>query len=129
VGRCFRENRWPRRVGRSSWLREDAGGPSTPDAELARGGASLVADAVPILKVPETLNWEPRLTFPTFAGGAIVLAYKLVLVVPFAQLAAVGVAGWFGGEPERLPEEGEPARQAGDPEPGVSESDGGRWDE
>jgi hypothetical protein len=54
-----------------------------------------LADSVPILKIPDTLHWKPKLSFTTI-GGAIVLLYKLLLVVPFVQLAALAISGTFG---------------------------------
>jgi hypothetical protein len=57
-----------------------------------------LADAVPVIKIPDTLNWDPKLSFTTMSGGALVLAYKLLLVVPFAQLAAIALARSFGDD-------------------------------
>jgi hypothetical protein len=95
----------------------DGKGAESTDATLAfKSFESYVwslADAVPILKVPETLNWDPQLTFPTLAGGALVLAYKVVLVLPLAQLAALAITGWFGGGAEAVPADGGTATPPG----------------
>lgn len=64
-----------------------------------------LADAVPVLKVPKTRDWEPALKFTTMTGGALVLAYKLLLVLPLAQLAAIGIAGLLGDKPEQAADE------------------------
>lgn len=57
-----------------------------------------LADAVPVLKIPETLTWKPQLKFTTVTGGALVLCYKLLLIFQFAQLAAIMLARAFGDE-------------------------------
>jgi hypothetical protein len=44
-----------------------------------------LADAVPVLKVPETLNWKPTMKLTTVTGGALVLGYKCLLVLPLAE--------------------------------------------
>jgi hypothetical protein len=63
------------------------------------------ADAVPVLKVPETLHWKPELELTSMTGGALVLAYKLLLVLPLVQLAAIALTRTFGAdkpdEPDR----------------------------
>jgi hypothetical protein len=63
-----------------------------------------LADSVPILKIPETLGWKPALSF-TMLGGALVLIYKLILVVPFVQLATLAISGSFGAKVEEEPDE------------------------
>lgn len=55
-----------------------------------------LADAVPILNAPETLMWTPQLKLTTMTGGALVLAYKLVLILPLVQLVAIALARSFG---------------------------------
>ena len=57
-----------------------------------------LADAVPLLKIPETLNWEPPLRFPTWEGGSLALAYKLVLLVPAAQLLTFALTRLWGAD-------------------------------
>lgn len=52
-----------------------------------------------MLKIPDTPDWEPSLTF-TIAGGAIVLGYKLILVLPLTQLIAGLLTRTFGEEAE-----------------------------
>jgi len=53
---------------------------------------------VPVLKVPETLNWEPELELTSVTGGALVLAYKLLLVLPLVQLAGIVLTRSFGAD-------------------------------
>jgi hypothetical protein len=54
-----------------------------------------------VLKVPETLHWKPELELTSVTGGALVLAYKLLLVLPLVQLAAIALSRSFGAaEPE-----------------------------
>jgi hypothetical protein len=81
------------------------------------------ADAVPFLKVPETLNWTPRLTLTTSSGGALLLAYKVMLLFPVVQLITVALARSFGGgggetrgaddEPEGTSDGADPGHEAG----------------
>jgi hypothetical protein len=59
-----------------------------------------LADAVPLLEIPTTLNWKPVAEFTTGAGGALVLSYKVMLIVPLLQLAALVLQRQFG-EPSR----------------------------
>jgi hypothetical protein len=42
-------------------------------------------DAVPTLKIAETLDWSPAFDFDR-AGGALVLAYKVLVILPFITL-------------------------------------------
>jgi hypothetical protein len=55
-----------------------------------------LADAVPLLSIPDTLNWTAKLQFTNTWGGALVLAYKVALIFPLAQLAALLTAVLFG---------------------------------
>lgn len=59
----------------------------------ARGQASLASietfylwnflDAVPVLEIPDTLNWqEPSFEVTDHAGGGLLLAYKVLVIVP-----------------------------------------------
>jgi hypothetical protein len=77
-------------------------GVAATDGQLAFRTAETylwnLADSVPLLKVPTTLHWMPKLEFSTAAGGALVLAYKLLLVVPLVQLATIAVKQLFGDE-------------------------------
>ena len=57
-----------------------------------------LADAVPVLKVPETVNWAPALRFPTWEGGSLALLYKLVLILPAAHLLTYALARLWGAE-------------------------------
>jgi hypothetical protein len=57
------------------------------------------ADAIPFLKVPETLNWTPHLKLTTASGGALLLAYKVMLLLPVVQLITLALARSFGQHP------------------------------
>ena len=61
-----------------------------------------LADAVPIVKIPDTLDWPPKLEYTTPTGHGAVLAYKILLVLPLVQLAAIALKRSFGeaGAPE-----------------------------
>jgi hypothetical protein len=39
-------------------------------------------DAIPLLKIPQTLNWRDPLTLESHAAGAGLLAYQLLIVLP-----------------------------------------------
>jgi hypothetical protein len=39
-------------------------------------------DSVPVLEVPKTLNWSLATTFTDHASGALLLTYKLLVIVP-----------------------------------------------
>jgi hypothetical protein len=80
------------------WLGVDGVAPSDPNLPYKAFETYVwnLADAIPLLKVPETLNWEPSLRFPTFWGGALVLAYKVLVILPFAQLLAIALSRVFG---------------------------------
>jgi hypothetical protein len=71
---------------------------NTPKLAYKTFGTYLwnLTDSVPVLKIPETLLWNAPLTFKTKAGGCLVLAYKILLILPLAQLAAVALARAFG---------------------------------
>jgi hypothetical protein len=76
-------------------------------------------DVIPVLKVPSTLNWTPSLTLPTVVGGAVVLIFKIALVLPLAQVLALVLKRAFGeGEPEAASKEGTQP-----PDRGVAERD------
>jgi hypothetical protein len=62
-----------------------------------------LADTVPLLTIPETLHWKAQLQFTTTAGGALVLAYKLVFIFPLAQLAAQATSALFGDQDVGVP--------------------------
>jgi hypothetical protein len=59
------------------------------------------ADAIPILKIPDTLGWKPQLVFTTTLGGALVLAYKIIEILPIAQLLSSLLKELFGEPDER----------------------------
>lgn len=47
-------------------------------------------DAVPLLKVPETVKWEVPLTYANKSVGLIVLLFKAVVIVP-----VIGAFAWY----------------------------------
>jgi hypothetical protein len=54
-----------------------------------------LASSVPLLEIPSTLNWELRYTFTDHVHGALLLTYKLVVIVPLLGLAAYVLARWI----------------------------------
>lgn len=80
-----------------------------------------LADAVPILEVPETLSWTPDGTFSTPTGRGLVLAYKVLLVVPFVQLGAIALARSFGDNSVGGAGGAEAVQTSPNPEPARSE--------
>ncbi len=87
-------------------------GPSSESAKLSVYAfetlAWSLADSLPILKIPETLSWERALEFTTPSGGAVVLAYKLVLILPLVQLIGLILNQGFGqgsADPVQQPDE------------------------
>lgn len=59
-----------------------------------------LADAIPVLKVPATLNWTPDLEFSSVGAGVRLLAYKILVILPVIKLAR----GWLerrGGGPDQ----------------------------
>jgi hypothetical protein len=74
--------------------------PSNSNASLSLATVEMylwnLADAIPVLKVPETLMWTPALTLTSTLGGAFVLAFKIVVILPFAQLLGAMLARTFG---------------------------------
>src|SRR5919204_2473795 len=60
-----------------------------------------LADSIPLLKIPDTLHWNPKLRFPTMAGGSLVLLFKLLLVLPLAELIGTALSSAFGADGER----------------------------
>ena len=81
-------------------------GSSDPDLLHQAFGAHLwqLADVVPLIKVTETLNWDPSLRLETFWGGAVLLLYKLALIVPAAHLLALALSGFWSGATPRVRE-------------------------
>jgi hypothetical protein len=63
-------------------------------------------DAIPVLKIPETLNWKAPVTFTDHASGALLLAYRVTMVIP--------LVGFIVGVVHVLTS----ARGDSDPEPG-----------
>jgi hypothetical protein len=48
-------------------------------------------DAVPLLKVNETLGWRPPLTYDSFSVGCMLLLFKAVVILP-----VIGAFTWYG---------------------------------
>jgi hypothetical protein len=67
----------------------DVPGKRTPElASVEQYYAWHLADAIPALDVPETLNWERPLTSTDHFGGLLLLAFKLLAILPIAGLIA-----------------------------------------
>jgi hypothetical protein len=47
-------------------------------------------DSIPVLTIPETLGWREPATFVDHASGALLLAFKLVVIAPLVRLALSG---------------------------------------
>jgi hypothetical protein len=52
--------------------------------------------AIPLVDATSTLHWDYPFEYTTAVGGALVLVYKLLFLVPLSQLLAVAVARLFG---------------------------------
>jgi hypothetical protein len=42
-------------------------------------------DAIPVLEIPATLNWELATTYTGYTSGALLLVYKLLVIVPVVR--------------------------------------------
>jgi hypothetical protein len=51
-------------------------------------------DSIPFLEVPNTLHWELARTFSDHLSGGLLLAYKLLVLLPIAKLVVLIAAGW-----------------------------------
>jgi hypothetical protein len=69
---------------RQGWFRTDGG--ITSMIEVERYYLWNFVDAIPVLEVPKTLNWAEPVTFTDHASGAMLLAYKILIVIPFVAL-------------------------------------------
>jgi hypothetical protein len=58
-----------------------------------------LADAVPIVKIPDTLGWKPSIDL-SIGGALLVLLFKLALILPMVQLAGELLKNMFGA-PDR----------------------------
>jgi len=47
-----------------------------------------LADALPVLELPKTLNWDQPLTLGDHQAGQLLLAYKLLVILPIAGFIA-----------------------------------------
>ncbi|MCW2820157.1 MAG: hypothetical protein JWR42_2944 [Marmoricola sp.] len=54
-----------------------------------------LADAVPVLKIPETLNWSLQNPFSDSIQGSLLLAYKCLVLVPAIYLGGQVLARWM----------------------------------
>jgi hypothetical protein len=51
-----------------------------------------LAEAVPVLRIPATLNWNPRFAFDSSAAGVALLAYKILIILPTIAIARDALA-------------------------------------
>jgi hypothetical protein len=58
-----------------------------------------LADAVPLLKVPQTLNWKLSHPFTDSTQGSLVLIYKTVVVLPLLFAVTKVVVAWTSDPP------------------------------
>ena len=55
-----------------------------------------VVNAIPLVDATNTLHWDYPFEYTTAVGGALVLVYKLLFLVPLSQLLTAGVGRLFG---------------------------------
>ena len=55
-----------------------------------------VVNAIPLVDATSTLHWDYPFEYTTAVGGALVLVYKLLFLVPLSQLLAAAVGRLFG---------------------------------
>jgi hypothetical protein len=55
-----------------------------------------VINAIPLVDATSTLHWDYPFEYTTAVGGALVLVYKLLFLVPLSQLLAATVGRLFG---------------------------------
>lgn len=60
-----------------------------------------VVNAIPLVDATSTLHWDYPFEYTTAVGGALVLVYKLLFLVPLSQLLAAAVARLFGKDSSR----------------------------
>ena len=60
-----------------------------------------VVNAIPLVDAPSTLHWDYPFEYTTAVGGALVLVYKLLFLVPLSQLLGAGIARLFGKDSGR----------------------------
>ena len=54
-----------------------------------------LVDAVPALKVPETLNWKsPPTAFTDHLAGTLLLLFKLVVIIPIVGFTVGVIRAW-----------------------------------
>jgi hypothetical protein len=54
-----------------------------------------LADAVPVLSVPETLNWKLYHPFTDHGQGSVLLAFEVVVIVPGVYLILAAAKKWW----------------------------------
>jgi hypothetical protein len=53
-----------------------------------------LSDAIPLLKVPETLNWKLSHPYTDHVNGALALVYTVLVAVPLIYAATQIIAAW-----------------------------------
>jgi hypothetical protein len=75
------------------WRHDVANGPSGPSASVWAAEELYLwhlADAVPLLDVPDTMNWTRPTALSGPAIGAVVVLFRLSIIVPVLGLAVAG---------------------------------------
>jgi hypothetical protein len=77
-------------AAKRTWL--TVGGDDPPDPVLALDCVETLVwyflSIDPFVNIPDTFSWNPGLRFEGVIGGLLVVAYKVFLLVPLAQLIA-----------------------------------------
>ena len=77
------------------WVSEK---PAVPDEGFVWAAFGYYAwhllDAIPLLDVPKTLNWKAPTSLTDHFGGAILLFFKLVVIIPIVRFVLGLVKIW-----------------------------------
>jgi hypothetical protein len=67
------------------WLETNAEGTSNLVWQALASYTWHFLDAIPALKVPETLNWKLGTNFTDYRSGVLLLTYKLLVIIPVVR--------------------------------------------
>ena len=62
-----------------------------------------LADAIPLLKIPDTLNWELQYPFTDHVQGALTLGYTIVVIIPLVYTVTQLVVSLLGDSSRETP--------------------------